>query len=183
MSFFSERLKQLRTESGLTMQELADVANVSKSMISKIESDDVQPTLDVASRLAKAFGKTLSEMLHTAQEMQSVYLPKDEQPVWVDVQHIKRRNISPVFAGQKIEWLNIEIPPGLTVCKCSPSNTQTGERYILVTKGILDIKVNETTYHLKKDDSLYFEASCSSAFYNPGKSSAEFFVVINYHKN
>ncbi len=54
MTYFAESLKNLRLKKNLSMQELADSAGVSKSMISKIERDTVQPTLDVAARLSKA---------------------------------------------------------------------------------------------------------------------------------
>src|SRR5690348_1290961 len=119
MTYFAEKLKKLRTDSGLTMDALATASNVSKSMISKIERDEVQPTIDVASRIAKAFGKTLSEMLHVTQQTQVVFLPKAEQSIWEDAQHIKRRNISPVFEGLKIEWLQVELPPDASLLKCA----------------------------------------------------------------
>src|ERR1700719_4409061 len=104
MSYFAKSLKKLRQQFELTMQTLADKAAVSKSMISKIERDEVQPTIDVAARLAKALGKTLSEMLHAPQTTNVVFLPRQQQAIWEDAEHIKRRNISPVFEGLKIEW-------------------------------------------------------------------------------
>src|SRR3990167_5202434 len=150
MTHFAERLKQLRTELELSMQALADEANVSKSMICKIERDEVQPTIDVASKLAKALGKTLSEMLHATQATQVVFLRKEEQAVWEDAQKLKRRNISPVFEGLKIEWLLVEMPPGMSILKNMPTIREACEKYVLVTKGTLQININQEIYQLKK---------------------------------
>ena len=180
MTYFAERLKKLRTESGFTMDALAKAANVSKSMICKIEKDEAQPTIDVAARLAKALGKTLSEMLHVTQPTQVVLLSKEEQALWEDAEHIKRRNISPVFEGLKIEWLQVELPPRTSLMKCLPTISQGSEKYILVTKGTLEITINQKLYLLKKGDSLYFDAFCEHGFNNPGKESVEYYVVIKH---
>lgn len=180
MTHFAEFLKDLRQQQGLSMQALADKAKVSKSMISKIERDEVQPTLDVAARLAKALGKTLSEMLHAAQAQQVVFLPQKQQAIWEDAQHIKRRNISPVFEGLKIEWLQVELPAGTTIQKCVALNTQGTEKYILVIKGILEITVNAESFQLHPGDSLYFDASCPHEFLNNGKETLVFYTVIRH---
>jgi transcriptional regulator with XRE-family HTH domain len=180
MSYFAERLKNLRMQLGLSMQALADEAKVSKSMISKIERDEVQPTIDVAARLSNALGKTLSEMLHATQSTQAVYLSKDKQAVWEDSQHVKRRNISPVFEGLKIEWLQVELPAKAGIVKCMPVNKQGEEKFILVTKGTLEVKVNHNTYKLKKGDSLYFDATYAHDFANTGKDTVEYYIVIKH---
>lgn len=181
MSYFADRLKGLRLASGLSMQALSDAANVSKSMICKIERDEVQPTIDVAGRLAKALGKTLSEMLHATQNPQVVHLTRDQQAVWEDAQKIKRRNISPVFSGLKTEWLQVELPPKTEILKslsCGTSNG--GEKFVLVMKGAVDVKINQQIYKIKKGDSLYFDASHPHDFINSGKETAEFYIVIKH---
>jgi transcriptional regulator with XRE-family HTH domain len=180
MSYFAESLKILRQKNDLSMQTLADKAGVSKSMISKIERDEVQPTLDVAARLAKALGKTLSEMLHAPQTTQIVFLPRAQQAIWEDADHIKRRNISPVFEGLKTEWLQVELPPKSKIQKCVPLNTMGAEKFILVTKNSLKIQVNEEEFHLQTGDSLYFDASCPHSFSNDSDTLTEFYIVIKH---
>jgi transcriptional regulator with XRE-family HTH domain len=180
MTYFAEKLKKLRTSSGLTMDALAQLSNVSKSMISKIERDEVQPTIDVAARIAKAFNKTLSEMLHTTQSTAVVFLPQEQQAVWEDAQHIKRRNISPVFEGLKIEWLQVELPPESNIIKCYIPGSDGGEKYVLVTSGLLEIKINQEVYRLKKGDSLYFNSNCEHEFANIGNDPVEYFIVVKH---
>jgi transcriptional regulator with XRE-family HTH domain len=180
MTYFAESLRALRQEADLSMQALADKACVSKSMISKIERDEVQPTLDVAARLAKALGKTLSEMLHAPQSVQVVHTSQNEQAVWVDAQGIKRRNISPVFEGLKIEWLQVELPANTNIQKCIAQNSMGAEKYILVKEGQLEIHVENQIFKLEKGDSLYFDANCNHAFFNPSKVNALYYVVVKH---
>jgi transcriptional regulator with XRE-family HTH domain len=180
MSYFAESLKTLRQGADLSMQGLADKAGVSKSMISKVERDEVQPTLDVAARLAKALGKTLSEMLHAPQATQVVFLPAVEQAVWTDSQGITRQNISPVFEGLKTEWLFVTLPVSTSIQKCMALNVQGVEKFILVVSGHLEVKVEEQVFRLQKGDSLYFDACSLHEFYNIGESDVAYYIVIKH---
>jgi len=180
MSYFAEKLKKDRVSAGLTMDALAKSANVSKSMICKIERDEVQPTLDVAARLSKALGKTLSEMLHETQTTQVMHLPRESHATWEDAQHIKRKNISPVFEGLKIEWLEVELPPNMTIPKPLVAGQFGAEKIVLMIKGVMDVVFEDKTYHLKNGDSLYFKADVAHSFVNPGKHSSEFYIVIKH---
>jgi XRE family transcriptional regulator, regulator of sulfur utilization len=180
MSQFAESLKKLRVDQDLSMQLLAEKAGVSKSMISKIERDEVQPTLDVAARLAKALGKTLSELLHTATATQIAFLPRHEQAVWEDASGIKRRNISPVFEGLKIEWLEVLLPAGACIVKCVSISSIGDIKYVLVKKGELKMLVSGQSFLLKEGDSIYFDSSFSHEFHNETKEAVEFYVVMKH---
>lgn len=180
MTYFAKQLKNLRVAAGLSMQDLAERANVSKSMICKIESDKVQPTIDVAGRLAKALGKTLSEMLHATHNIKIQHITPEEQAIWTDPRGVSRRNISPIFDGLKMEWLQVELPPETQICKPSPMVSPNSEKYILINKGVLDIKINDETYILKKGDSFYFGAHMPHEFINSRRNVTEFFIVIKY---
>jgi transcriptional regulator with XRE-family HTH domain len=180
MTYFATRLKNLRQNQNLSMQDLADKASVSKSMISKIERDEVQPTLDVAARLAKALGKTLADMLHAVQTTQVVHLPRKDQAVWEDVDHIKRRSISPVFEGLKMEWVEVTLPVGKSVLRCVSLNNQGLEKFILVVKGVLEVKLNEEVYQLLEGDSLYIGGNCPHDFHNPTNEPIVYYVIVKY---
>ncbi|OGO90633.1 MAG: XRE family transcriptional regulator [Coxiella sp. RIFCSPHIGHO2_12_FULL_42_15] len=181
MSYFAKQVKELRIQLGFSMQELATKAEVSKSMICKIERDEVQPTLDMAGRLANALGKSLSEMLHTSYKGQVIQLTKAQQAVWEDPQGIKRRNISPVFEGLKLDWLHVEIPAGMVIKKSlGDQSTATIEKYVLVMKGHLDLTINDERYHLAEGDSLYFDAKAPHTVANPSKKVTEFYIVIKH---
>lgn len=182
VNYFSKALKAFRQEQGLTMQELADRAHVSKSMICKIERNEVQPTLDVAHKLAHALGKALSEFLSAPQTDRIVHLTRDQQAIWEDADHIKRRILSPVFEGLKLEWLHVIFPIGKKVMKMGSVNTlgKRLEKYVLVTKGTLQININNNSYNLQSGDSFYFDTSFDHEFANIGKTLLEFYVIIKH---
>ena len=49
-------LKKLRKEAGLTMDDLASLANTSKSQIHRLEQNGCNPTLETAGNIITAFG-------------------------------------------------------------------------------------------------------------------------------
>jgi transcriptional regulator with XRE-family HTH domain len=53
-SVLAKKLKRLRRASGMSQQELAEAANVGRSLIIEIEAGASNPTLDNLERIAKA---------------------------------------------------------------------------------------------------------------------------------
>ena len=62
---FGEKLKKLRTEAHLTQEELAEKLFVSRTAISKWESDRGYPNIESLKELAKFFSVTVDDLLST----------------------------------------------------------------------------------------------------------------------
>lgn len=56
------RIKELRTQFGLTQQQLADLVHVSNRTIISIEKEQYSPSLMLAYRLAQVFHTTVEEL-------------------------------------------------------------------------------------------------------------------------
>ena len=78
------RLKAFRKNRHFTMEVLSERANVSKSMISKIERGDVQPTIEVAARIAKALGTHITNILEPDRHRRVALMRSRRQPVLID---------------------------------------------------------------------------------------------------
>jgi len=60
---FGKNLSRFRKEKGLTQEELVKKSGVGISQIRRYEADKSSPTLDVITRLAKALGISIDEMV------------------------------------------------------------------------------------------------------------------------
>ena len=60
---FGQHLRILRETRGLSQQELADIANVEKSTIKRIELATYSPTLDVLISVCRALKMTMSDLM------------------------------------------------------------------------------------------------------------------------
>lgn len=56
------RVKEFRTQSEMTQQQLADLVKVSSRTIISIEKEQYSPSLMLAYRMAKVFGVTVEEL-------------------------------------------------------------------------------------------------------------------------
>lgn len=60
---FARRLRELRTERGMTQAELAEKAEVTATYISKLESAGAAPGIDLAEKLATALGVGIADLI------------------------------------------------------------------------------------------------------------------------
>ena len=60
---FGKNLSRFRKEKGLTQEDLVKRSGVAISQIRRYEADNSSPTLDVVTRLAKALGVSIDEMV------------------------------------------------------------------------------------------------------------------------
>lgn len=56
------RVKELRTERGMTQQQLADMVGVSSRTIISIEKGQYNPSIMLAYRMSKVFGVSVEEL-------------------------------------------------------------------------------------------------------------------------
>ena len=60
---FGAKLKQLRLNKGMTLEQLAFEADIELSQVHRVEKGKINPTLTTLMALAKGLGITLSELL------------------------------------------------------------------------------------------------------------------------
>ena len=56
------KIKELRTQRGMTQQQLADLVHVSSRTIISIEKGQYSPSLMLSYRMSKVFGVTVEEL-------------------------------------------------------------------------------------------------------------------------
>lgn len=78
------RIRTLRAEREWTLDELAEKAGVSKSLLSKLENlPDSNPSMDTLFKVSTAFGVTIADLLET-EKVQAKRIIPDQKPSWVD---------------------------------------------------------------------------------------------------
>jgi len=64
METFGERLRRLRTQKGLSLDELAGATGISKAYLWKLErKPDVNPSIEITQKLAAALGSTVGTLV------------------------------------------------------------------------------------------------------------------------
>ncbi len=59
----NERIRELRTNSGLSQVELAEKLGISKQSVSNWENDNIQPSIDMLLKIARTFNVSTDYLL------------------------------------------------------------------------------------------------------------------------
>ena len=173
------RVKDLRRERGLTLDELAGRAGVSRAMISKLERGEKNPTLVIAARLAEGLGVSLSRLAGVEERREVVLVPKERRMVLRDPETgFERQSLSPTFAGRGVEFLRNVVPEGSTSGDF-PAHRKGVEEHVVVEKGELKATLGGEEYVLREGDALYFEADVPHRFDNAGRGECAYYLVIS----
>lgn len=179
---FVQNLKKIRQEKKLSLQDLADLSGVSKSMLSKIEREEKNPTLQIASQIAEGLGSTLSAMLGETQQKPVIVIKQHERIVYRDeVSGFERHLLSPAFTTKGIEFI-LNIIPCERESAYFPPHKNGVKEYIFVAQGRLQIKLENNFYELEQGDSMYFEANLQHRFKNIGDTECCYYLVIDSYE-
>ncbi len=169
-------LKRLREEKNLSLGQLADLAGVSKVMLSQVEKGTSNPTINTLWKIAGGLQVTYADLLE---------LPEN------DVVHVKKADIYPLNEGlyhiysyykrdsnRNFELYQIEVEPG---CQHeSIGHSKESYEYIMMMEGELEVDVNGECHVLKQDDGFCFEAKMQHRYRNKTKKTAKAVLMIYY---
>ncbi len=173
------RVRDLRKDRGLTLEELAEASGVSRAMISKLERGEKNPTLVIAARLAEGLGVSLSRLAGVEERREVVVVPRERRPVLRDPDTgFVRQSLSPTFAGRGVEFLRNVVPEGSTSGDFPPHRKGV-EEHLVVERGELEATLGGERYLLREGDALFFEADVPHRFDNVGRGECSYYLVIS----
>jgi transcriptional regulator with XRE-family HTH domain len=176
-----KRVKKLRGDRGWSLEELANVSGVSRSMLSEIEREKANPTLTVTFRIARAFGLTLQELIESAEASTSkiqVIRASDRAQVFRSDKHHEIRTLSPLNLEKDVEFYEVTLKPGGAL-RSQPHFEGTRE-FLTVEEGSVRIESDQDVEELTEGDSGTYRADVAHAIVNTGKGSALIFLVVIY---
>jgi transcriptional regulator with XRE-family HTH domain len=166
-----ERLKRFRLWRNLTLKEVELKAKVSATHISEIERGMTSPTVGALTKIARALGTEPSYFLQT-----------DTTPPVSVVRRVNRRGLTDEgwgarlnrlcngIRGSEMSFLEIVMEPGKDG-KVEPI-IHSGEEFVYVTKGVVEIYIGLDRHLLKEGDSLHFRLNEPHTIRNIGDGTA-----------
>ncbi len=147
------KLKELRVLKGLTQEELADRAELSKGFISQLERNLTSPSITTLTDILQCLGTSLGEFFNETPEEQIVFGKAD---------YFEKYDLD---LGNSIKWIipnaqkNV-MEPLLLKLEANgatyPDNPHEGEEFGYVLQGSVAIHLGSKTYRAKKGESFYF---------------------------
>ena len=174
----AQRIRSVRTDRQLTLEQLAERTGLTKSALSKFENFRVTPSLGALGSIAEALGVTMSGLLDGVDEKpRMVVVRKDERvPLERDRpgSRIRYNALAHKRRDKVMEPFLLEVPMGVAR---STRLAHEGEEFIMVLNGAIDYEYGDERLRLEVGDCMYADGSVEHTLNNPGDDTAEVLVV------
>lgn len=181
-SSVGSRIKQLRKQKNISLQELSRLSGVSAGMLSQVERDLANPSLRLLTKIQVGLGTTAGALFPSddaeppvAAAQNTLFIQrKSERPI-CELEFLTKELLSD-GAGQMLELMILQIPP-----KSSSGSTpmiSLAEKGGLVLAGSLTINVDGAEIDLLEGDSFTFDGRRPHFFCNNSDAPSSILWVI-----
>jgi transcriptional regulator with XRE-family HTH domain len=160
------RVRDSRKSAGLTLSELAQAAEISTAMLSRIETGQISPSLNTLQLLSGAINMPLSTLLASFEESRGCTFVKAGHGVSISRRGTKVGHRY-IMLGQPMAG-PIAVEPYLIILDQSAEPytkfRHEGVEYLYMLSGAVDYRHGDRNYPLTPGDSLMFD---SAEFHGP----------------
>jgi transcriptional regulator with XRE-family HTH domain len=175
-----DRVRALRKSKGLTLEQLASLSGVSRSMLSQIERGQANPTLGVTFRIAQAFGIKLGDLVDSPPTRARIDVVRadDRSALFRDDEQCRIRTLSPLHLEKDVELYELTLKVGGVL---ESAAHYAGTREVLtIERGRVRLTAGDETSELGAGDSAHYPADVPHKIENIGEGEAVALLVDIY---
>lgn len=162
------KIKQLRVQKGLTLEELASRSELTKGFLSQMERNLTSPSISTLNDIVEALGTTLAEFFKEEKQEKLVFHKKD---FFVDEKECYTVHwIVPNTQKNEMEPILLELPQGGESFQMDP---HSGEEFGYVLEGSITLDCGEESYTVHKGETFYLSGKTSHFLRNDKKTKAK----------
>jgi len=173
-------MRQLRKERGITLVELSQKTGVAQATLSRIETGTMTGTIQSHELIAEAIGVSLAELytgVDNRYEEISHLKQESERKITKQTKDVRFELLTQENSKKKITPLLLTLQPkSETQVESHPRGV---EKFILILEGTLHVKVDQNEYVLRKEETLYFDASLTHQIINSSQDAAKIFIAVS----
>lgn len=175
-----DRMSRLRKSNKLTLDQLASISGVSRSMLSQIERGSANPTLAVTARIAQAFGISVGELVDPDWAGSQIDVVRGDDPnaLFREDGECRIRTLSPLHMEKNIEFYEIRLQPGSSIAS-APHFAGTKE-LLTVASGTVMVQSGSNEHLLNAQDSALYRADVSHTITCIGDDPLTCYLVVTY---
>ncbi|PKK38993.1 Transcriptional regulator, MerR family, near polyamine transporter [Clostridiaceae bacterium JG1575] len=169
------QIKSLRQKMGLTQEELAERADLSKGFISQVEHDLTSPSLDTLEKLVTALGTTLSDFFRPHKNRPLGYPLAQAFCATEEALGHRLHFLIPNAQSLMMEPVLLELSPEGRSKTYAPYE---GEVFGFILEGSVLLRLGEREVLLAPEDSFYFAADDAFELIGQGEETARILWVL-----
>ena len=162
------KIKSLRKQKNLTLEELASRCELTKGFLSQLERDLTSPSISTLNDILEALGSSLSEFFSEEEPDKLVFHKAD---FFEDIKDGLTINwIVPNTQKNEMEPILVEIPSGGESFEMAP---HSGEEFGYVLEGSIILELGGKRLPVKKGETFYLHGKEFHRLKNENKTTAK----------
>ena len=154
-----ERIRKLREEKGLSLDELSSLTGFEVAFLSSLEKNEAQPQLGTVIKLSKALDSAFGRLVSSVGDKLYSITRKDERRTVSrstsqtgKEQVYIYKSLAPDVKGRHMEALMVQLEevPEKDV------SVHEGEEFIFVLDGVVLLEIGEDSFELEPGDTAYY---------------------------
>lgn len=166
------KVKQLRNQKNLTLEELASRCELTKGFLSQLERNLTSPSIETLGDILEALGSSFSEFFKDEKQEQFLFQSKDfftdERDAcivhWI-VPNTQKNDMEPIL---------MELPAGGKSFEVTP---HAGEEFAYVLEGIVTLIIADKKFTVRKGETFYLRGKEFHYLRNDYKTTAKILWV------
>ena len=169
------KIRRLRKLRGLTIEELAANAELTKGFISQLERDLTVPSVVNLKQILDVLGVHLSSFFSDVGEQERNIFIKKDRTLELQGDGIRVEKMVPKLRYLEMDPYHYTLEPGIEY----EVHFEEDEGFGFVSKGSLEIKINDESKVVNSGDCFYIFFDSNLKLKNLSKKSAEI-LIVNY---
>jgi XRE family transcriptional regulator, regulator of sulfur utilization len=176
----AQNLKKMRENKNLSLDRLAELTGVSKSMLGQIERGESSPTISTIWKISNGLKISFTSLLNAPQIDTNVIQKASLKPLIEDNGKYRLYPLFTIETDRRFEIYAIEIEKGGSLsAEAHPAGTQ---EFLTVFAGELTVCVSRQEHRLREGDAIRFRADRPHVYCNSGEVLTKINLVIQYQE-
>lgn len=167
------KVRNRRRELGLTLQEIADGANLSVGFISQLERDLTSPSLSSLAAIAQVLKAEIADFLVVPGGDSSLTRSNKREPYTLNEGSLIYERLTSKFPGHVLSGVIMKEEPGHR----SPPMRHEGEEFFFVLEGSITCEIGGERTVLEPGDSIHFNSNELHSTWNHTLETASILVI------
>ena len=158
-----ERVKTVREERNLSLQDISQRTDLDVSLLEQIESGSLAPPLGTVIRLAKALNLKMGYFISGEEDRAYTIVRKSDRKVVSRYDSKKGEyygygyeSLAPHKKNRHMEPFLVSLDPAETE---EERSTHDGQEFIYVLEGAIEVRLDDEIHILRPGDSIYYDST------------------------
>jgi transcriptional regulator with XRE-family HTH domain len=163
-----QRIKELRSQKNLTLEELAERSGCTPGFLSQIERNRAAPSIATLDAIAEALDTRVSDFFPDTIKTAKIVRHNQRETFQFEGSSTVYSLLSTKFPHAAIDAFLMMVVPAREALPTDETRAHVGEEFFCVLQGVMRFWYNDTFYDLYPGDTVHFRSTVKHRLENSG---------------